>query len=154
MSRFTRRDWVGLVLALAAVLAVFLGYQWNAAVSRNRSGAAEPFRIAGNFYYVGGNDPAVFLITGPEGHVLIDGGWPETAPLVMMGALTFVAFTPTGPMDEFSALPIQIFNWSSRPQKQFHELAAAGIIVLLVVLLLMNATAIMIRNRSQRNRPW
>ncbi len=78
----------------------------------------------------------------------------ETAPLVMMGALSFVAFVPRGPMDEFSALPIQIFNWSSRPQKDFHELAAAGIIVLLVVLLLMNATAIAIRNRSQKNQPW
>lgn len=78
----------------------------------------------------------------------------ETAPLVMMGALTYVAFVPRGPLDEFSALPIQIFNWSSRPQKDFHELAAAGIIVLLAVLLLMNATAILIRNRSQRNRNW
>jgi phosphate transport system permease protein len=76
----------------------------------------------------------------------------ETAPLVMMGALSFVAFVPRGPMDEFSALPIQIFNWSSRPQKEFHELAAAGIIVLLAVLLLMNATAIAIRNRSQKNQ--
>ncbi len=77
----------------------------------------------------------------------------ETAPLVMMGALTFVAFVPTGPLDEFSALPIQIFNWASRPQREFHELAAAGIIVLLVVLLLMNTAAIVIRNRSQKNRP-
>jgi phosphate transport system permease protein len=78
----------------------------------------------------------------------------ETAPLVMMGALTFVAFVPRGPYDEFSALPIQIFNWASRPQREFHELAAAGIIVLLVVLLVMNATAIMIRNHSQKHRPW
>jgi len=78
----------------------------------------------------------------------------ETAPLVMMGALTFVAFVPRGPYDEFSALPIQIFNWASRPQREFHELAAAGIIVLLAVLLLMNATAILIRNRSQKHRPW
>jgi phosphate transport system permease protein len=78
----------------------------------------------------------------------------ETAPLVMMGALTFVAFVPRGPYDEFTALPIQIFNWASRPQKEFHELAAAGIIVLLAVLLLMNATAILIRNRSQKNRTW
>jgi len=77
----------------------------------------------------------------------------ETAPLVMMGALTFVAFVPRGPYDEFTALPIQIFNWASRPQREFHELAAAGIIVLLAVLLLMNAAAIMIRNRSQKNRP-
>jgi phosphate transport system permease protein len=78
----------------------------------------------------------------------------ETAPLVMMGALTFVAFVPRGPYDEFTALPIQIFNWASRPQREFHELAAAGIIVLLAVLLVMNATAILIRNRSQKHRPW
>lgn len=74
----------------------------------------------------------------------------ETAPLVMIGALTFVAFLPEGPMDQFTALPIQIFNWVSRPQPEFHELAAAGIIVLLAVLLLMNATAILIRNKTER----
>ncbi len=74
----------------------------------------------------------------------------ETAPLIMIGALTYVAFTPTGPMDAFTALPIQIFNWVSRPQAEFHELAAAGIVVLLTVLLLMNATAVVIRHRSQK----
>lgn len=74
----------------------------------------------------------------------------ETAPLIMIGALTFVAFLPQGPMDSFTALPIQIYNWVSRPQPEFHELAAAGIIVLLLVLLLMNATAIYIRNRTER----
>ncbi len=78
----------------------------------------------------------------------------ETAPLIMIGALTYVAFVPEGPLDAFTALPIQIFNWASRPQQDFHALAAAGIIVLLVVLLLMNATAIAIRHRSQRNRRW
>jgi phosphate transport system permease protein len=78
----------------------------------------------------------------------------ETAPLIMIGALTYVAFVPEGPLDAFTALPIQIFNWASRPQQDFHALAAAGIIVLLVVLLLMNATAITIRQRSQRKRRW
>ena len=78
----------------------------------------------------------------------------ETAPLIMIGALTYVAFVPEGPLDAFTALPIQIFNWASRPQQDFHALAAAGIIVLLLVLLLMNATAITIRHRSQRNRQW
>jgi len=76
----------------------------------------------------------------------------ETAPLIMIGALTYVAFVPKGPMDAFTALPIQIFNWVSRPQQEFHELAAAGIVVLLAVLLLMNAAAVIIRHRSQRNR--
>jgi len=74
----------------------------------------------------------------------------ETAPLIMIGALSFVAFLPQGPMDSFTALPIQIYNWVSRPQPEFHELAAAGIIVLLVVLLLMNAAAIYIRNKTER----
>lgn len=74
----------------------------------------------------------------------------ETAPLIMIGAMTFVAFLPEGPMDSFTALPIQIYNWVSRPQQEFHELAAAGIIVLLAVLLLMNATAIYIRSKTER----
>ena len=78
----------------------------------------------------------------------------ETAPLIMIGALTYVAFTPSGPLDAFTALPIQIFNWASRPQKEFYGLAAAGILVLLGVLLTMNATAIWIRYRSQRNVRW
>ncbi len=76
----------------------------------------------------------------------------ETAPMIMIGALTYIAFTPEGPMDDFTALPIQIFNWTARPQKEFHSLAAAGIIVLLVVLLLMNAAAVFIRYRTQRTR--
>ena len=78
----------------------------------------------------------------------------ETAPLIMIGALTYVAFTPTGPMDSFTALPIQIFNWASRPQQEFFNLASAGIIVLLVVLLSLNAAAIWIRYRSQREPRW
>lgn len=74
----------------------------------------------------------------------------ETAPLIMIGALTYVAFLPEGPMDSFTALPIQIFNWVSRPQQEFHELASGAIIVLLAVLLLMNATAIYIRHKAER----
>jgi phosphate transport system permease protein len=78
----------------------------------------------------------------------------ETAPLLMIGALTYIAFTPTSVMDPFTALPIQIFNWASRPQAEFQELAAAAILVLLVLLLTMNATAIFIRNRYQRSLKW
>jgi phosphate transport system permease protein len=74
----------------------------------------------------------------------------ETAPLIMIGALTFIAFTPESPLDQFTVLPIQIFNWTSRPQSEFHELAAAGIIVLLVVLLSINALAIVLRNKMQK----
>lgn len=73
----------------------------------------------------------------------------ETAPLIMIGALLFVPFTPDSPFDRFTVLPIQIFNWASRPQSGFHETAAAAIIVLLAVLLSMNAVAIILRNRFQ-----
>ena len=73
----------------------------------------------------------------------------ETAPLIAMGALTFVPFAPDGPFSRFTVLPIQIFNWVSRPQEGFHEAAAAGIIVLLAVLLLMNALAVFLRNKFQ-----
>ena len=76
----------------------------------------------------------------------------ETAPLIMIGALTYVAFVPEGPMDEFTALPIQIINRASRPQKEFHELAAAGILVLLFVLLLMNSIAVIIRHRLENKK--
>ena len=74
----------------------------------------------------------------------------ETAPLITIGALTFVPFTPDGPLDRFTVLPIQIFNWTSRPQEAFQNLAAAGIIVLLVVLLTMNSIAIVLRQRARR----
>ena len=74
----------------------------------------------------------------------------ETAPLIVMGALTFVPFAPDGPLSRFTVLPIQIFNWVSRPQEGFHVNAAAGIIVLLVLLLTMNAVAVYFRNRFQK----
>jgi phosphate transport system permease protein len=76
----------------------------------------------------------------------------ETAPLILVGAVGFVAFTPSGVMDEFTVLPLQIYNWISRPQDEFRELAAAGIIVLLLLLLSMNAVAIVLRNRAQLRR--
>ena len=78
----------------------------------------------------------------------------ETAPLIMIGALLFVPFTPSGPGDAFTALPIQIFNWISRPQAGFHTNAAAGIIVLLSVLLGMNAIAIGLRHYFERKYKW
>ena len=74
----------------------------------------------------------------------------ETAPLIAIGALTYVAFVPDGLLSPFTALPIQIFNWVSRPQAGFHINAAAGIVVLLVVTLLLNALAIFLRNRYQK----
>ena len=74
----------------------------------------------------------------------------EAAPLLLLGALTFITFNPTGPNSAFTVLPIQIFNWISRPQPEFKVLAAAAIVVLLVLLLTMNAAAIWLRNRYAR----
>ncbi|MEX0747293.1 MAG: phosphate ABC transporter permease PstA [Rhodothermales bacterium] len=76
----------------------------------------------------------------------------ETAPLIMIGALTFIAFLPSSVMDPFTVMPIQIFNWTSRPQPEFQYLAAAAIIVLLVMLFIMNLSAIMVRNYFERYR--
>jgi phosphate transport system permease protein len=73
----------------------------------------------------------------------------ETAPLLLVGALTYVAFNPTL-LGDFTALPVQIYQWVARPQEDFRTLAAAGIVVLLVILLTLNAFAIWIRNRYQR----
>lgn len=77
----------------------------------------------------------------------------ETAPLIMIGALTFIAFLPSSLLDPFTVLPIQIFNWTARPQEAFRRLAAAAIIVLMVFLLLMNLSAILLRNYYERHRP-
>ena len=78
----------------------------------------------------------------------------ETAPLIMIGALTYIAFLPDGLSSPFTVLPIQIFNWVSRPQHAFAVNAAAAIIVLLVVLLSMNAFAVWLRNRLQKRVSW
>jgi phosphate transport system permease protein len=74
----------------------------------------------------------------------------ETAPLITIGAVTFVTFAPDSIWSTFTVLPIQIFNWVSRPQVDFQANAAAGIIILLALLLTMNASAIWLRNRFQR----
>ncbi|MCX6130185.1 MAG: phosphate ABC transporter permease PstA [Proteobacteria bacterium] len=71
----------------------------------------------------------------------------EAAPLILLGALTYVAFVPEGIFDSFTTLPIQIYNWTSRPQQEFHELAAAGIIVLLIFLFICNFAAIVLRSK-------
>jgi phosphate transport system permease protein len=74
----------------------------------------------------------------------------ETAPLITLGALTYLNFVPAGPYDRFTAIPLQVFNWVSRPQTEFQQTAAAGIILLLAVLLAMNALAVYLRNRYER----
>lgn len=91
----------------------------------------------------------------------------ETAPLITIGALTFIAFLPTPPIsseapfvsfqwlsDPFTVMPIQMFNWVSRPQAAFHENAAATGLILLIMTLLMNLVAIMIRNRFRKRLRW
>lgn len=75
----------------------------------------------------------------------------ETAPLIVIGASTFVVFFPDSVFDKFTVIPIQIYNWTSQPGAQFRSIAAAAIIVLLVTLLLLNATAILLRNRFKRS---
>jgi len=76
----------------------------------------------------------------------------ETAPLILIGALTFVPFLPQSAMDQFTALPIQIFNWTARPQDEFRGLAAAAIVVLMILLFAMNLTAILLRNYFEEQR--
>lgn len=74
----------------------------------------------------------------------------ETAPLIVVGASTFISIDPDGPFSKFTALPIQIYQWTTRAQSEFHAIAASAIIVLLVLLLTLNSTAILLRNRFQR----
>jgi phosphate transport system permease protein len=74
----------------------------------------------------------------------------ETAPLITIGALTYIPFAPDSVWSKFTVLPIQVFNWVSRPQAEFKTNAAAGILVLLALLLSMNAVAIVVRDRYQR----
>lgn len=74
----------------------------------------------------------------------------ETAPLIVIGIPMFVAFLPKTIMDTFTVLPMQIYNWTSRPQAEFQDVAAAGILVMLVLLILMNSIAVFIRNHFQK----
>ena len=78
----------------------------------------------------------------------------EAAPLIVIGALAYVPFTPASPFDEFTVLPIQIFNWTSRPQEAFLTNAAGAIIVLLAITFLLNGIAVYLRNRQQKKIKW
>jgi len=78
----------------------------------------------------------------------------ETAPLIVIGALAYVPFVPSSPMDDFTVLPMQIFNWTSRPQHEFLVNAAAAIIILLAVTFIMNGIAIYLRNKWQKKVQW
>ena len=74
----------------------------------------------------------------------------EAAPILIIAGIVYITFTPQNLMDDFTAMPLQIYNWASRPQKEFYDLAAAGIILLLAVLLVFNGLAIWIRQRTQK----
>ncbi|MGD8427649.1 MAG: phosphate ABC transporter permease PstA [Balneolaceae bacterium] len=78
----------------------------------------------------------------------------ETAPLIVVGALVYVPFAPKSPLDEFTVLPVQIFNWVTRPQHEFIINAAAGIIVLLTITFVMNGIAVYLRYRWQKKVKW
>lgn len=78
----------------------------------------------------------------------------ETAPLIVIGALAYVPFVPSGPMDEFTVLPMQIFNWISRPQHEFLVNGAAAIMVLLFITFIMNGVAVYFRNKWQSKINW
>ena len=78
----------------------------------------------------------------------------ETAPLIIVGAVAYMRFVPNSPMSEFTVLPMQIFNWASRPQAAFLENAAAGIIVLIVITFVLNGSAVLLRNYTQKKVKW
>jgi phosphate transport system permease protein len=78
----------------------------------------------------------------------------ETAPLIVIGAATYINFAPESPLDGFTVIPMQIFFWAGRPQDNFDNISAAAILVLLAILLTMNAGAIMLRNKYRRNQNW
>ena len=73
----------------------------------------------------------------------------ETAPMVVVGASTFIVSDPTGPFSKFTTLPIQIYNWTAQPDEQFRNIAAAAILVLLIILLSLNMIAILLRNKMR-----
>jgi phosphate transport system permease protein len=79
----------------------------------------------------------------------------ETAPLILIGAVTFVTFVPVNPFeDKYTVLPIQIYNWATRPQAAFQEISAAAILVLLVLMFVLNLAAIILRARLSRSIQW
>ena len=88
LHHLSRRRRLAIPLAVLSVVALVLVGRWLNANKIGGQQPAEPFRIAGNFYYVGANDVAAFLITGPEGHVVLDGGYPTTARLIMASIAT------------------------------------------------------------------
>src|SRR4051812_39530618 len=81
--RLTMRDLLIVLLAVSGAPGVYVGPIWEGKGDLHGQALAQPFRIAGNFYYVGATDTAAFLLTGPEGHILLDAGYPTTAPMIL-----------------------------------------------------------------------
>lgn len=98
--------------------------------------------------------PAAFsgILTGTI--LAISRAMGEAAPLIVVGGVAFISFLPKSPLDEFTTLPLQIFNWVSYPQKEFHTNASAGIIVLLGLTISINALAIFVRHRFRKKAKW
>jgi len=124
--------------ALAAVPAAFREACWNVGATRWQTirSIVLPNSISG-------------ILTGVI--LAVSRALGETAPLVVVGASTFIVIDPEGPFSKFTTLPIQIYQWTSRPQAEFQHLAAAAILVLLVLLIIMNATAVLLRNKYARS---
>jgi len=124
--------------ALAAVPAAFREACWNVGATRWQTirSIVLPNSIRG-------------ILTGVI--LAVSRALGETAPLVVVGASTFIVIDPEGPFSKFTTLPIQIYQWTSRPQAEFQHLAAAAILVLLVLLIIMNATAVLLRNKYARS---
>jgi phosphate transport system permease protein len=78
----------------------------------------------------------------------------ETAPLLVVGGASQVLFRPDGPLAPFMVMPLQIYNWTGRPQEEFEHLAAAAIIVLMIILIVMNSVAIILRQHFSKKNRW
>ena len=115
MSQFTKRYRLVVLLGLASILALVFVGRWLNATKRGGQGPAEPFRIAGNLYYVGATDAAAFLITGPEGHIVLDGGYPSTAPMTSNRFIT----APSS-CEEIEGLPEAALDGSLEHQRCRH----------------------------------
>jgi metallo-beta-lactamase class B len=83
VRQLTRQNVLVLILAVSIAPALIVGRMWKAKADMKGQQPAEPFRIAGNFHYIGASDVSAFLITGPEGHIVLDAGYPTTAPMIM-----------------------------------------------------------------------
>ncbi|WP_374713202.1 phosphate ABC transporter permease PstA [Symbiobacterium terraclitae] len=148
---------------LAAALTLALLVLPVVIVSAREALRAVPPSLAHAAYALGASrGQAVFTVVLPAalggimtGSILsLSRALGESAPIIAVGAWVYVARLPVSPLDSFTVLPVQIYHWASMPQRAFQEAAAAGILVLLLVLLGMNGAAIWLRNKFQRKAEW